>query len=244
MKYSWIPDTPDHRDHKFELTAITAYPESFDLRPNDTPIKDQGDLGSCTGNAIAGAFAYELKSQKLPFVDPSRLFIYYNERVMEGTVNQDAGAMIRDGIKSIATLGVCDETLWPYDITKFKKKPLAKCYTAARKHKAISYSRIPQTEAALKTVLSSDTCVVFGFSVYESFESAEVARTGKMPMPGKNEKLLGGHAVTMVGYTKDYYIVRNSWGTGWGDKGYFYMPKDYPINNDLADDFWAIKTVS
>jgi len=244
MIYGWRPDTPDQRDHKLQLVAVSKYPDSYDMRPQDTPIKNQTTLGSCTGNAIAGSLAFENKQAGKPALDPSRLFIYYNERVIEGTVKQDAGAMIRDGIKSVASQGVCDESLWPYDISKFTKKPLAKCYKAALKHKAISYARVPQTEAALKTVLASGSPIVFGFSVYESFESQYVAETGKMPMPGKAEKLLGGHAVLMIGYTPDYYIVRNSWGEEWGDKGYFYMPKDYPINNDLADDFWVVTAVS
>ena len=243
-KYSWIPDTPDHRDLKYSLNAVVPYPESYDQRTQDTAVDDQGPLGSCTGNAIAGSIAFENKQAgKAPF-KPSRLFIYYNERRMEGTIKQDAGAMIRDGIKSVASEGVCSETLWPYDISKFTKRPLSKCYTEARKHKVAQYARVPQTEAALKSIISQGNTIVFGFSVYESFESQEVASSGVMPMPAKSEKLLGGHAVLMVGYTKDHYIVRNSWGTAWGDHGYFYMPKDYPINSDLADDFWVITSVS
>jgi C1A family cysteine protease len=245
-KYSWIPDTPDHRDFKYSLNAVVPYPEIYDQRKNDTPVYDQGELGSCTANAIGGSIAFEAKQAKPnnPIIIPSRLFIYYNERKMEGTIKQDAGAMIRDGIKSVASDGVCDESLWPYDISKFTRRPTAPCYTAAKKRKVINYARVPQTEAALKSVISQGNTVVFGFSVYESFETQEVARTGKMVMPSKTEKLLGGHAVLMVGYTKDAYIVRNSWGSGWGDHGYFYMPKDYPINSDLADDFWVITSVS
>lgn len=200
---------------------------------------------NCTANSIAGAFEYGLKKQGYADFLPSRLFIYYNERVMENTVKSDSGAQLRDGIKSINSKGVCTETLWPYDITKFAKKPLAKCYTDALKHHALSYQSVSQTLIGLRGCLATNIPVVFGFAVYESFESNEVATTGIVNMPKKSESLLGGHAVVIVGYddTIQRFVVRNSWGDKWGNKGYFTMPYEYITNQKLASDFWAIKIV-
>jgi C1A family cysteine protease len=127
--YGWIPDLPDHRDHLYAAPPprLTALPPSTDLRPQCPPVYDQGQLGSCTANAIAGAIEFDqMKQGQTPFV-PSRLFIYYNERDIEGTVGSDSGAQIRDGIKSVAQQGVCPEPEWPYDITKFTEKPPDTC---------------------------------------------------------------------------------------------------------------------
>jgi C1A family cysteine protease len=176
---------------------------------------------------------------------PSRLFIYFNERVMERTVDTDSGAMIRDGMKSVSKVGVCPETLWPYDIAKFRDKPSDKCYTEAEKNQAIVYRRALQNLHQLQGSLASGTPVVFGFSVYETFEGSEVARTGVMPMPKRREQLLGGHAVLAVGYDdrSERFIVRNSWGPKWGQRGYFTMPYAYMTNPQLAQDFWTLETV-
>lgn len=249
-KLGWIPDLPDMRDHLYSAPQATmaALPAQVDLRANCPAVYDQGQLGSCTGNAIAGAIQFDRMKQNLkPDFAPSRLFIYYNERVMEHTVATDAGAMIRDGIKSVAKLGVCPETPdWPYDIANFAKKPPAKAFTDAKAHKAASYSRLINSAAQLKGCLASGFPFVFGFSVYESFESQAVAQTGVVPMPQFTEKQVGGHAVMAVGYddAQQRFIVRNSWGAGWGMNGYFTIPYAYLTDNNLADDFWTIRIVS
>ena len=172
----------------------------------------------------------------------SRLFIYYNERVIEHTVQEDSGAMIRDGIKTLVKQGVCSERSWPYVIAKFAKKPGAACYKEARDHQVTVYARL-ETADEMRACLADGFPFVFGFSVYESFESATVARTGVAPMPRRNEKLLGGHAVLAVGYddARKRFLVRNSWGTGWGMKGYFTLPYDYLGDRNLCDDFWTIR---
>ncbi|OBI93157.1 hypothetical protein A9X00_14205 [Mycobacterium sp. 1245805.9] len=234
-----------------------SLPPEYDLRPSMPAVYDQGQLGSCTGNAIAAAMEYERDRQGLSDFIPSRLFIYYNERALEGTVSSDSGAMIRDGIKVVNREGVCPETLWPYDIGVFTVKPPKRCYVAAEKDKAVQYEAI-QTLGQLKDAIASSLAVVFGFTVYQSFESQSVADTGVMPMPKPGEATVGGHAVLAVGYSdpKGHLIVRNSWGSSWGDQGYFYMPYQYltgskdvsdssPINKaHLASDFWAIQAVS
>ncbi|HEV1996364.1 MAG TPA: C1 family peptidase, partial [Candidatus Acidoferrum sp.] len=207
----------------------------------------QGQLGSCTGNAIGGAFQFEQMKQNIANWIPSRLFIYYNERVIEGSVNSDNGAQIRDGVKSVATTGVCPETDWPYDITKFADKPPdPPCYADAAKNTATSYRRVPQILNQMKGCLASGYPFVLGFSVYESFESPQVAQTGHAPMPHTGEKQIGGHAVLAVGYedAHHWFIVRNSWGPGWGMAGYFTIPYSYLTDSNLADDFWTIRLVA
>lgn len=248
-RYGWRPDTPDARDHVFSVDHIdmSTVPSSASLKDNfpEEPY-DQGNLGSCTGNAIAGCVQFDVRKQKAKDFVPSRLFIYYNERAMEGTINEDAGAEIRDGIKSIARLGVCREKTWPYNIVKFAKKPTKAAFTEATKHTALSYKRVDQTLNALKATIGVEGLpIAFGFSVYESFESECVAETGNVPMPSKDERMLGGHAVILCGYddTTRRFLVRNSWGPKWGQGGYFTMPYEFVTNPDLACDFWVVQTV-
>jgi C1A family cysteine protease len=202
-------------------------------------------LGSCTANAIGAAIEFDRLKQKLSDFVPSRLFIYYNERVIEGTVSSDSGAQIRDGIKTVASLGVCPEPDWPYDITKFTQKPPAKAYADAVADRAVSYQSLVQDVNQMKGCLASGYPFVFGFTVYESFESAAVASSGNAPMPAPSERAIGGHAVVAVGYedANQWFVVRNSWGTNWGLSGYFTMPYAYLIQTGLASDFWTIRIV-
>jgi C1A family cysteine protease len=247
-RYGWIPDFPDQRDFAYSAPQeiLQTLPARVDLRPACPPVYDQGQLGSCTANAIAAAIEFDRKKQSLADFVPSRLFVYYNERAMEGTTGSDSGAQIRDGIKSVAQLGDCPETQWPYDIAQFAVKPPAGCYADALKDKAVLYKRLIQSLNQLKGCLASGYPVVCGFSVYESFESQQVAATGTAPMPGPGEKLLGGHAVMMVGYDDDQtrFILRNSWGTTWGMQGYFTLPYAYLTEENLSSDFWTIELIS
>ena len=247
-KYGWIPDLPDQRDCYYPVSDLkpSVLPTEVDLTARCPSVYDQGQLGSCTGNAIAAAIQFDKIKQNLDgATPPSRLFIYFNERVLEGTVDSDSGAQIRDGIKSVAKIGACDEPLWPYDIAKFKVKPDKNCYLEALKHTALDYQRLVQSSVSMKTCLAAGNPFVFGFTVYESFEGAEVAKSGMVPLPKTGEKVLGGHAVLAVGYDDktECFIVRNSWGTVWGKNGYFTIPYDYLINSDLAADFWTIRVV-
>jgi C1A family cysteine protease len=247
QRYGWVPDLPDHRDQLYSapVAALRAMPPKVDLTSQCPPVYDQGQLGSCTANSIGAAFEFELMKQRLPDFMPSRLFIYYNERAMEGTVNTDSGAQIRDGIKSVAQQGVCPEPLWPYVIAKFKTSPPKPCYVEALKHKVSLYQRLVPTLNQLKGCLASGYPFVFGFTVYDSFESPAVAKTGHAPMPVPAEAVIGGHAVMAVGYddSKQWFIVRNSWGTTWGMKGYFTLPYAYLTDPNLADDLWTIRLI-
>ncbi len=246
--YNWRKDNYDSRDkhHTFTPCKLLNSIKVVDLRDNCPTIYDQGKLGSCTANAIACAYQFdEIKQSEQNVFCPSRLFIYYNERNMEGHIQQDTGASIRDGIKSINTVGVCSEDMWQYDISKFADKPTDECYQEAQKHRSVEYKRVDQNLEQMKQCLLEGYPFVFGFQVYESFESDTVAKTGHMPVPKEGEKLLGGHAVVAVGYNDDTqeFIIRNSWSDKWGDKGYFYMPYEYITDANKCNDFWTVTKV-
>jgi len=259
-RYGWTPDLPDQRDHLYAapLPKLGPLPAKADLRKQCPPVYDQGQIGSCTANAIAGAIQFDLKKQKLKVFIPSRLFIYYNERSMEHSVATDSGAQIRDGVKSVNKLGACPEPEWPYVATPADpntnvwpagaapaQKPPPACYQDALKHQVISYQRVNRDLAQMKGCLASGYPFVFGFTVYEAFESAAVAKSGVLNMPAAEEQVVGGHAVLAVGYddAAQRFIVRNSWGRGWGQKGYFTMPYAYLITPNLASDYWTIRMV-
>ena len=246
--YGWLPDLPDHRDLLYAPPPETQkqLPPAASVRDALPPVFDQGQLGSCTGNAIAAADEFEAAKQGIDFGTPSRLFIYYGEREIEGTVDQDSGAMIRDGFKVLGNEGAPPETNWPYDISKFAQRPPDNAYADAQKHRAISYQSVVQNSSSLRTCIAEGYPFVFGFTVYESFESQEVARTGTVEMPGAGERTLGGHAVVGVGYedASQRFTVRNSWGEGWGDSGYITMPYAYLLDSNLASDFWTLRSLA
>src|ERR1043166_9417180 len=237
--YGWLPDLPDHRDLLYSAIAprVGKLPRKIELQTKCSPGEDQGQLGSCTANSLVGALEYLENKDGTAFVDLSRVFIYYNERVIEGTIDQDSGAFIRDGIKSLAKQGVCPESDWPYKIAAFRKKPSVFCYRTAREHRIISYHRI-NTVDEMRSCLAEGFPFVFGFTVYESFESQEIAKSGVVNLPTAKEKVVGGHAVMGAGYNDSTkrFLIRNSWGTDWGKKGYFTMPYTYLGDRNLADD--------
>ena len=249
-KYGWVPDLPDVRDFKYSVCRRGVQPQlpsEVDLRPKCPPVLDQANIGSCTAHAIANAHLFAQMVGGVPTtVSPSRLFIYYNERVLEGTVKHDAGAQLRDGIKSVVSQGVCPESEWPYVPNKFMTKPGAKCYADAMKYQVLQYQRLENTDLdQLKSCLAAGFPFVFGFTVYQSFEGDAVAHTGVACMPDPKESVCGGHAVLACGYSDstERFLVMNSWGTGWGMDGYFTIPYEYLTTTDLADDFWTIRVV-
>ncbi len=246
--YGWIPDLPDYRDYIYisPFSPTEVLPSSIDLRDNCPPVYDQSTLGSCTANAIAGALEFDQIKEGLSTIFvPSRLFIYYNERSIEGTVSSDSGAQIRDGMKSVGKQGACSEVEWPYDITQFATQPFASCYQDALQHRAISYQRVARDLQHMRSCLAAGYPFIFGFTVYDSFESDVVTKTGVVPLPQPGEKVLGGHAVVAVGYddSTQRFLVRNSWGASWAQEGYCTMPYAYLTNHGLASDFWTVRWV-
>ena len=247
QRYGWIPDAPDHRDLRFAATDPSApVPGAVDLRGSCPPVYDQGHLGSCTANAVAGAYEFDLRRQGLADFMPSRLFVYFNERVLEGTVGVDSGASLRDGMKMIATLGVCPEPEWPYLVERFRERPSDRCYREALAHRGLVYRRVAQDLGSLRACLAGGSPVAFGFSVYESFEGGAVHERGVVPLPAPGEQRLGGHAVLAVGYSDatERFVVRNSWGADWGEGGYCTMPYAYLADRGLAADFWSLEAVT
>ena len=249
QRYGWVPDLPDQRDFVYAAPtrALAKLPSKVDLTPQCPPVYDQGDLGSCTANAIGGAIQFEQIKGGLKDFVPSRLFIYYNERVIEHSVDSDNGAQIRNGMKVVTKQGACPEVPdWPYDIRRFRTRPSRRAYKDALKNQVVRYTRVTRDLNQMKGCLASGYPFVFGFTVYASFESQQVAKTGHLSMPKQNEDIAGGHAVLAVGYDnkKRWFIVRNSWGPRWGMKGYFTIPYAYLLDGNLSDDFWTIRMVA
>ena len=239
--YGWFPDIPDQRDYLYAaIRPVVRVPRKVDLRECCSAVEDQGQLGSCTAQALAGNTEFLDNMIDGAYTDTSRLYIYYNERVIEDSVEYDSGASLRDGIKTLKKDGACHEETWPYDIEHFADKPPKECYSEGKKHLIESYHRIT-TVPEMLTCLAEGFPFVFGFTVYESFQSQAVAKTGTVHMPKKGEVALGGHAVLAIGYdqAKRRFLVRNSWGTKWGMGGYFTMP--YAYLETLAGDFWTIR---
>lgn len=235
--FGWKRDTSDERDFRFSAPR-SRLPKTSDLRARMSAVKHQGTLGSCTGHASISVMQYLYPSRP----NMSRLMAYYNGRAAEGTVNEDAGAQIRSVVKALAKVGVCRETMMPYDIKKFTRKPTAAMLKDAERNRIGSYSRITSLNA-LRGALADGNPVIFGFWVYESFESEALALTGIMQMPGDDEQCLGGHAVVAVGYCdkRKMVLVRNSWGSKWGEHGYFWMPYEFIENKEQAEDFWTMQ---
>jgi len=252
FKLGWRKDKPDIRDFKFRLSSTKSVQSVYLAQTYKLPsIYDQQNLGSCTANAIAFLVHFDMLNKHLgkaigPF-RPSRLFIYYFERLLEGTVTEDSGAELRDGIKVITNNGIVSEDAWVYNEDAFAIEPTAFTQGLASNFKALRYERLnSSSKEILVNALMLGYPICFGMSVYESFITDEVSVTGIIPMPKSGEKLLGGHAMSIVGYSKEFdsFIVRNSWGSSWGQKGYCRIPASYLTNGTLAEDFWVVYSLT
>jgi len=240
-KYGWQPDIPDKRDLLYRaIRPVIRLPEKVDFSSQCSAVEEQGQLGSCTAQSLAGNLEFLDKKIDAAYTDVSRLFIYYNERLLMGSIDYDSGASLRVGIKTLKNDGACAELIWPYVISRFDRQPPKKCYVEAKGHRISSYHRISGLKEML-ICLAEGYPFVFGFTVYKSFESRTVAATGIVHMPKKGDSPIGGHAVMAVGYNqyKKRFLVRNSWGEKWGLEGYFTMPFEYL--ETLAADFWTIR---
>lgn len=258
--YNLKRDKFDERDRHFahSISPISSVklPSSVDLRYKCPPVYDQGELGSCTANA--GCTCRAILANR-PQLNLSRLFLYYEERNMDGTVQEDSGASVRDICKAVSKYGVCEEQFMPYNIEKFADPPSFEAIQNAQKYKINAYKKLNNLNEIKQSLALRQQPVLAGIDIYDSFESEEVAKTGIVPMPQATEENKGGHAVLIVGYvdknnmisliknalssneaSKGYLIVRNSWGASWGEHGYFYMPYEY-VNKGYAYDFWLME---
>lgn len=231
-------DPRDWRDRYYNFARIESPRERVDLRLWASPIEDQLHLGSCVGQAVVGAYELLLnKADKTKFTDLSRLFVYYNARLLDNAVDEDVGAYVRDGIKAVNKYGVCSESSWPYLIEQFARAPSVQSYEEARTRLIKKYYRI-QNLKDIVDALNSDNPVVTSMNVYDSFYELDEGRKKILPMPTADENIIGGHAVTFVGYDlpKKLFLARNSFGTDWGDLGYFWVPFDY-AERDFMDNW-------
>lgn len=239
-----IPSLRSINDIQYKVAAPLVFPSKLDLMPDMPKILNQGSLGACTGHGTARAFKRRLIKEGLELFDPSRLMIYYNARALEGTIMSDSGATIRSAVKA-AVEGVCDETVWPYDISKFTTKPSTSCYNQGLtvNHRALAYKRLNNSLIQVKTALLMGNAVIIGFAVYESFY--RTGKDGRMSFPVPGEGLEGGHCVTIEGYddSKQRVICGNSWGPDWGDKGRFTMPYNFLTNPEFVFELWVIEDV-
>lgn len=244
--YGWSWPKKQPTTFKVFPQRLISLPSKVDLRPRDSPVYDQLTLGSCTANALAGAMEFNQRKQGLPTWVPSRLFIYYQERFLEGTVSQDSGAEISDGVNVVNCNGVCREITWPYDVNRFASAPPEAAIAEAFNCQSVEAEALNNANIDdLKACLAGGEPFVFGFTVYESFESDAMAATGQMAMPFPAEKELGGHAVMAAGYDDSMhaFIIRNSWSPDWGLGGYFYMPYAFISDTSQCSDFWTIKLI-
>jgi C1A family cysteine protease len=244
--YNYRFQNVDLRDFIYRpIPKDSPIPSVVDLFALCPPVYDQQSLDSCASNVISAAIYARRKVEGLPELNPSRLWIYYQARKVEGTISEDVGASIRSTIKGAAKAGYCSEELLPYNIEHFADTPPAECVEQASENLVKSYGVVRPKLHDLKSCLVQKFCVSVGITVYSSFKSKKVETSGLVPMPKKKEELLGGLALLIVGYDdeKEVFKVRNSWGPEWGDKGYCYIPYPYMLDPELAGDFWRIALV-
>lgn len=244
---NWKRAPYDQRDLKSvrHLAAPVSLPSKFEL-DKQIPVYDQLNIGSCVSNSACICFRYEVAQLTNNFdFEPSRLFEYYNARALQGWEGEDSGAFIRDGFKVMNKYGLALEKTWPYRTADFAKKPSEDAYTEALGNVTVKYAAVNQSENEIKQTLVSGAAVSFGFDVYDSFFGSWDRTTGIMPLPKSGEGLQGGHAVTIIGYddSKKCFLIQNSWGTGWGINGKFWMPYSFLLKASECDDFWCIQEV-
>ena len=245
-RFGTHPDLPDGRDREYLPALKVPLPRRVDLRPAFPPVYNQHSLNSCSAHAIGAALWFEergLVAADAP--GPSRLFIYYNERVREREVHHNAPVSLRDGYKTVASRGVCPEHMWPYRLARYARKPPRRCYEAARGMRALQYFRLHRNLKTMKACLAEGIPFALGVSVHKSFMSARVKHTGEVPMPRRGDHVLGGHAMLIVGYhdASERFIVRNSWGRQWGLGGYCMLPYEFALHPNLSWDFWMCSRV-
>ncbi len=252
-QYGLVRDKPDPEDRKFKPSHSDAIKDVpvFNLTKYISHDFDQGKLESCTANVLCSAYGLEIRKQhekdpRFHYFEPSRLFVYYNSRVYEGTAKKNVPVSYRDALKSIHKKGVCKESLWPYDASKFNVKPPNEAYEDAKGNTISKYERLEQNLHHCKACLVSGSPIALGMEVYENFHDLEAKGTdGVLKMPSKEELIDGPwglHAVLMVGYNdhNKQFKILNSYGDDFGVNGYFFMPYEFAMNHDRCFDFWKI----
>lgn len=239
-RFGWKKQGVDKRDWRFSIPSLRVFPVRSSVEGFAPPIKDQGNLGSCTAFAYCTVIEAVTKHHKKPVSPYSPLFHYYITRDFEGSTEEDSGCELRDTVKCGAKQGTCHEAEWPYKVGSFRRRPPNKAFISALEHQILTYEAITTIDEMRTCIASARNPFLFGFYVYESFES--IKEDGIMPMPKKGEQILGGHAVVAVGYNdkSKLFTIQNSWGPSWGKGGKFYMPYDFITNPKYATDFWRI----
>lgn len=234
-QFNLVPSKRDRRDYTIVFPVEKS--QYCDLRSKLPPVYDQGSLNSCTAQSTAAAIHYSSKTSH-----PSRLFLWYNTRSVDGNEKTNSGCTIRGAVHTTVKVGVCPEPMWPYKTDMFDDPPPPQCYEAATQWKMELYARVEQTHAQIEAALRADLPVIFGMRIYQSFHDARKDGLVKVPNT-QTEKFLGGHAMVIVGCdpAKSLYTVRNSWGERWGDKGHCYIPYSLIVNTTLTYDLWVIK---
>ena len=243
-----VVDQPDSRDFRITF-PVTTRPALVDRRALVPTIYHQGTLGSCTAHA-AGTIFDTIQNRDFPAhggrFTPSRLFIYYNTRKLEGTIDRDVGSSLRNAMKTLSRDGACNETLWPYEVARFRECPVPRAYENGLKNRTIRYMRITHTEEQMEQCLSNGHPFAFGLRIYQYWYDPSVRSTGVIRAPLPTDRFLGGHAMVCVGYNRArrVFIVVNSWGPSWGDRGVCYIPYTYMLNTTQAYDLWIVQATT
>jgi C1A family cysteine protease len=259
QRFGWVPDIPDFRDHTVDEFLDTLEPvppglASFSLRDKEpVPPWEQGDLSSCSSHATAFCVQYQRQEQGLLNVVPSRLFIYYGTREIEGTTEWNVGTSLRDNIKTIVLQGTPPEEMWPYIPAAYSERPPDRAYAAAEKLQALKYASVGHDLDVIKRLIYNNLPVALGFTVYQSFYWPECQQEGRMPVPNPDEEVVSAHAVVWMGWddnmpapnTTDLGTLetRNSWGPFWGDAGHLWMPYEFARNSHMSSDYWVVRLV-
>lgn len=264
--YGWVPQRADHRDRQYTLEesilAAHQVPDTATIPMSaQPPIWNQLTIGSCTAHGSLRTFLIEAIKQGLSFPMLSRLMQYYDSRAVEGNADYDAGAVVRDAIKVLATVGCAPESEWPYDVSKLTEKPPVECYADAKKYMSVKYQAITLggPGAPMRTAIASGNAICFGFPVPISFEdgSWDPPSGEPLPLPGPDEGYLGGHCVAATAYVfkgtsvstpttfrafRPYFTCANSWDTTWGMDGLFNIDAEwFNPQRQLASDLWVIQ---